>query len=302
MTTTRLRRPRIAFVTLYDAADHASWSGIPYYLSRHLQRQWGDLTYIGSLYDLTLLRWKQQLSWRLTARGYGKNYLAENDPRQTRDYAQQVVQRLGENQFDLIFSPSTIPIADFDTPLPVVTYCDSTFGALVNFYPEYSNLSAATQRNGHSMERKAVQKATLLIYTLQWTARSMLKEYGAPPDRVRVIPFGSNLDQVPPQPLTRRRRRGDRCRLLWLGRAWYRKGGDVALRVLEALSKLNVLAMLTIAGLVPPITDLPPEVAVIPYLDKQTAEGCEQPERRSSFHADRLPRSNWLRVKRHAAR
>jgi glycosyltransferase involved in cell wall biosynthesis len=277
-------RPRLAFVTLYDATDRANWSGIPYYLAQHLQRHWGEVTYIGSLADLPWLRWKQQWSWRWVARGWGKRYLAENDPRLTRHYAQQVSRRLQAAQFDVIFSPSTIPIADLATDVPIVTYCDATFGVLLNFYPEYSNLSDETLRNGHALERRAAQRATLMIYTSEWAANSIRQEYGAPPDRVKVIPFGSNLDQVPSREVALQRQRGDCCRLLWLGRAWYRKGGAVAVQVLEELIKLKVPASLTIVGLIPPVAQLPPQVSVIPYLDKQTPEGRAQFEQLMHDH------------------
>jgi glycosyltransferase involved in cell wall biosynthesis len=270
------QRPCIAFVTLYDATNCANWSGIPYFLSRHLQALWGDVTFIGSLSDLPRLRWKQQLSQRLAGRGWGKNYLAENDPRLTRHFARQVAQRIKGGQFDLIFSPSTIPIADLDTPLPIITYCDSTFAVMQDFYPEYSNLSDETIRNGYAVERKAAQRATLLIYTSEWSARSMQQAYGATPEHVKVIPFGANLDHVPTAEAVKQRQRREACRLLWLGRDWHRKGGDVAVQILTELKKMNLPATLTICGLIPPVKVLPSNVTVIPYVDKATLEGSEQ--------------------------
>jgi hypothetical protein len=145
---------------------------------------------------------------RLAQRGIGKIYRAECDPLITRHYATQVERRLKQEIYDLVFSPSTIPIADLETDLPIVTYCDSTFAVMQDFYPEYSNLSRLTIRHGHQLERKAVRKATLLVYASDWAANSAITHYGASRQRVKVVPFGANLDQTPPKKCAEQRYTG----------------------------------------------------------------------------------------------
>jgi glycosyltransferase involved in cell wall biosynthesis len=273
-------RPRIAFVTIDDANKRSSWSGIPYYLSRQIAKHWGDVHYIGSLDDLTILRLVEQFVNRLAERGIGKFYRADTDPWLTRHYARQVERRLNlGGTFDLVFSPSTIPIADLKTDLPIVTYCDSTFAAMQDFYPEYSNLSRATIRNGHQLERKAVQNATLLVYASDWAADAAITHYGAPREKVQVAPFGANLDQIPPREVAEHRNIVSPCRLLWIGRAWYRKGGDTALKIWAELIKEGIPSILTIVGCIPPVETLPDNVVVIPYLDKQSPQGNEDFDR-----------------------
>jgi glycosyltransferase involved in cell wall biosynthesis len=273
---TELSRPTIAFVTIDDAQSRSSWSGIPYYLSLHIEKEWGNVDYFGPLDDLLALRLRERLANRLVNKGIGSFYLAENDPLLTRHYAKQVERRLQQGTYDLVFSPSTIPIADLNTDLPIVTYCDSTFSVMKDFYPEYSNLSPVTIRNGHQLERKAVEKASLLVYASDWAADSAIAHYGAPRERVRVVPFGANLDQTPPRKWADQRTLADRCRLLWLGRDWERKGGGMALKILAELVKNGIPSILTIVGCMPPVDELPDNVIVIPYLDKQSSHDNEE--------------------------
>lgn len=61
----------------------------------------------------------------------------------------------------------------------------------------------------------------------EWAAQSMIHDYGAPPDNVRVVPPGIDLDRWTPAPRADR----PRPRLLFVGADFERKGGPLLLDV-----------------------------------------------------------------------
>ena len=61
----------------------------------------------------------------------------------------------------------------------------------------------------------------------EWAARSMVRDYGADPDKIRVVPPGIDLDRWMPVEPTHR----DRMRLLFVGADFERKGGPLLLDV-----------------------------------------------------------------------
>jgi glycosyltransferase involved in cell wall biosynthesis len=83
-----------------------------------------------------------------------------------------------------------------------------------------------------------------------------------------VIQFGANMEVVPPGESVLGRCEDRKCRLLFVGRDFKRKGGSYALEALEALRRRGVDAHLVILGSVPPTAPSSDQVEVIPYLDK----------------------------------
>ncbi|NJL54830.1 glycosyltransferase family 4 protein [bacterium] len=93
------------------------------------------------------------------------------------------------------------------------------------------------------------------MYSSQWAADSAIRDYGADPSKVEVIPFGANLDEPPSAEQVLSREPSSTCRLLFVGKDWQRKGGDIAVQTLIALNQMGIDTELTTVG-----TVLPPEV------------------------------------------
>jgi glycosyltransferase involved in cell wall biosynthesis len=73
--------------------------------------------------------------------------------------------------------------------------------------------------------------AKALVGWSRWTARSLMDEYGAPEERVHVVPPGVDTSVWRPEP----RARSYRPRLLFVGGDFERKGGPALLRAFTAL-------------------------------------------------------------------
>ena len=118
------------------------------------------------------------------------------------------------------------------------------------------------------MERAAIQKACLLVYPSEWVAESAARDYGADRSKISVIPFGANLEQIPPRENILRKEKSEQCRLLFVGVDWVRKGGDIAFETLIKLREMGVPAELTVCGCVPPKQSMRTAMTVIPFIDK----------------------------------
>lgn len=140
---------------------------------------------------------------------------------------------------------------------------------MIDYYSDFSH--PLSQREGNLLEQRAISKAKKLIYSSDWAAQSAIKDYGAPPEKVHIIPFGANLDWISPIPANRERK-DQRCNLLFIGKDWQRKGGDLVLAALEKLEELGIPAQLAIVGCQPPGKLPGNKIRVIPYLNKNRDE------------------------------
>lgn len=207
----------------------------------------------------------------------GRHYDFLHSKRVSRDFARQVERKLEGTSFDLLFAPVVSEmIAYLETDLPIVYMADATFSLLEDTYPRFTRLLSGSRKQSHEIEQRAIDNSELVVYASEWAAASGRTHYGCPAEKIRVEPFGTNLDDPPPASLAAERRLGETCRLLFIGREWERKGGELALGTLRALVERGVDARLTILGCEPPKASLAKieshRLDVIPYLDKNDPE------------------------------
>lgn len=287
---------KVAYVTTYDAADVHAWSGTGTHIYQALRDSGLELETLiqlgrnrvrlalpGDGVELEVsgrgLTDKRPLLYKIKKvlyKALGKNYLRDREPAVLRSYAAQVDEALEVSDCDVVFSPGTLPIAYLKSRKPIVFWTDATFGGLVEFYPLFSGLCGETLRSGHAADRTALQKCRLAIYTSDWAANTAVDIYGADPGKVRVVPFGANIqcdrtaDDV--RELTARKNFGV-CRLLFVGVDWLRKGGDLAVRVAQHLVNCGVPTELHIVGCNPP-AGLPSFVKRHGFVSKKTVAGA----------------------------
>ena len=270
---------KIAYVTRYNAKNIRSWSGLGYYIAECLEKQSISVEYIGSLKEKFgfVLKPKQYLYNYVLKNLPNQRYLRDRDPIILKHYAQQVSSKLSKINTDIVFSPGTIPIAYLECKQPIVFWTDCTFSGMVDFYPEFSNLSQETIRNGHAVENSALNRCTLAIYSSEWAAQTAINDYQVSPEKVKVVPFGANIEChrngsdirtiVDSRPT-------NKCQLLFLGVNWYRKGGDIALEVAKELNKKGLNTELTVVGCLPEVDEpLPKFVKYMGFISKSTQEG-----------------------------
>jgi glycosyltransferase involved in cell wall biosynthesis len=263
----RPARLRIAFLTAVDARDPRALSGTPYCMAQALGRHCGEVTCLGPVTPLTKRAGRAINA--LCQRTMGKRYGFEHSLPLARSYARFFRRRLARGRYDVIFADmAATEIARLDTDTPLIYASDITFALAADFYEAFSGLLRFSRRQGEEIERSAIERATLALFPSSWAARSAVEHYGADPGKVLTIPFGANFEEVPSREEVMQRQRGERCRLLFVGVDWQRKGGPIVLETLRRLEALGVEAELTVCGCVPPGGVEGSRVKVIPFLDK----------------------------------
>ena len=273
---------KLAYVTTYDSTrltGSDEWSGTGYYIAQSLESQEIDLDYVGPLEDPTVVRAVRKFKRHYYELLHRKNYQKNSDPQTLKNYARQVEQKLS-SQDKIVFSATIDPIAYLDCDLPIVFWADATFAGIVDFYPQYSNLHPEVVRDWHQMERLALEKSQLAIYSSDWAAKTAIDFYQADPNKVKVVPFGANIENeldykqikeaIAARPL-------DVCKLLFISVEWHRKGGDIAYAVTKQLNQSGLKTELTVIGCQPELEEpLPNFVKPLGFINKSTSAGKER--------------------------
>ncbi|MEO0946839.1 MAG: glycosyltransferase family 4 protein [Cyanobacteria bacterium J06641_5] len=280
---------RVGFLSSSNYFDRRAWSGTLYYMYRSLSALPLQVVPLGIPQKTTGL-WAK-IADRLP-KPVDVHSEQEGSPRELRKrfaqhlqaqkkFARIVRRQLRRTPCDVIFAPaasSDVFVLKDDIDVPLVYLSDTTFKLLSkNYSQRYAPEAAGWLERA---EEASLAKAAKIIFPSSWAVDSAISDYHVSHNVVEAIPFGANID-CPDNPADCERGRGpmDPCRLLFIGREWHRKGGDVAVEALRALHARGVKATLTIVGCTPPegysVEGLE-GLEIIPYLDKNKPEHRQQ--------------------------
>lgn len=267
----------IAYVTADDPHNLKSWSGLSYHIAESLKPHGARIHYLGPLQsEVSPTMGLRRRFWRL----FGKDLLEDREPSIVRGRGRQVMEKLRGVDADVILATHTELLAEFQSDLPIAYWSDSNFGCMLDAYPYFQGLNPCVIRRGHDYERRALQRADLVFYACDWARDAAIQQYGADPDKVKVIPFGANIQcdrTVADVDQLIAARPKDRCKLLFLGKVWARKGGDTAVAVAEHLNQSGLPTTLTLIGSEPPEGKvLPPFVRKTGFINKSDPAGLKQ--------------------------
>ncbi|MEP0754194.1 glycosyltransferase family 4 protein [Trichocoleus sp. Lan] len=280
---------KIAYATHYDIFNSRTWPrnlighcGTNYYKAKALERQLGSIEYIGPLEEmyspsLKLLskaknRWHKHISKQI--------YFSWAEPVVNQGYASQIAQKILRANPEIVLCPDINLISYLDCKQPTVVWTDASYAGLMNFYTEFSNLCSETIQQLTTMDKLTLDKCSLAIFSSDWAAQTVINTYQVDSSKVKVIPSGANVECdrtlddikeiIESRPL-------DKCKLLFLGVDWFRKGGDVALEVAIELNKSGLNVELTLVGCQPIEENPPPNFVVsLGFISKSTEEGLNR--------------------------
>ena len=268
---------RLAYVTKGDSSDVLDCSGTTFYLKRALDDSGLQTIPINNMkegrYYLTT-----GIKWVLYKFFSTKRYHRYGDPALIKYMCDQVDNSLSFIQCDAVFVTSAFPLAYLSTEKPIVYWEDCTFAALVGFYPDFTNLCDETFRDKNRMEQLFLSKCRLAIFSSEWAANSAIKYYGVDPAKVKVVPFGANLEcrrDVNEIKKIMDDKYFDVCKLLFVGKEWLRKGGDVAVKIAELLNQRGIKTELHVVGCRPK-GKMPDFVKQYGFISKKTEKGRKQ--------------------------
>lgn len=277
------RRLKIAYITSKDPSDRRAWSGTHYFMAQALEKHCGDVSYVGPLRSRMKPLVKTSSRIIRVASFNKKRYKWQShNTLVSKEYGRLISSMISTEKFDLIFaSAASTEIAYLSTDIPIISLSDATFSLMMGYYRTFSKLMNTSMRQGNLIESLAIKKAALSIFSSEWAAASAIGDYGVEKDKVRVIPFGANIDNVPALEFAvkdrlERRRSARGCKLLFLGVDWERKGGGIAFDALLELEKMGVSAELTVCGCIPPKTVSHKNLQVVPFLNKNEQEDREK--------------------------
>lgn len=278
---------KIAYLTSYDVLNSSQWAdkkiglyGAGYHLAKTLKSQDVFLEYIGPItYSSPSLIHK--FKWHFNRNFFKNDYFYFLEPEILEEYGKRISLRVTKSNSDVVLCPeNTIPIAYLNCEQPIVLWTDAPLSASIDLYAWLNNLSAETTRHLHEMEKLALDKCKLIIFLSEWAAQTTIETYGIDPAKIKVIPWGANLDtyrNFDDISSIAESKASDRTKLLFIGVDWFRKGGDIAFAVAKQLNKSGIETELTVVGCEPIIDEpLPKFVKNLGFINKYSPAGAEQ--------------------------
>lgn len=267
---------KIAFVDLWDPHDPHNWSGIPSRMVEHLSA-YSEVETIGPLVEpIRHLFWAHKVAYRLN----GARFDEQRTPVSLRHFARRITRSLRNRSVDAVLSPGSIAISYVKLGIPIVIWTDACFDAMGGYYHDFTRLCRASRRQGSAQERAALDNCRLALYASNWAADTARTHYPEHAHKIRVVPFGANLD--PAYDLTQVQRLLDAktegvCNLLFVGINWARKGGEIALEATRLLNLRGIAAKLSIVGCKPfEPGRAPPYAEVVGFLSRGDAQQRER--------------------------
>lgn len=298
------QRLNIGFLSALDPKDKRAWSGTFYYTSQALQHHCGEVIYINpkeeqptekkAFYKKLRVFVKKQFAFSPLFSIGRKYFVCHYRIFTAKRFAKTANMRLRNLPLDVIVAAaSTSEVAFLETDIPIVLVEDATFAVLHNYYPQYTNLPGSISHEMNRLSATAIHKASALIYSSTWAAQSAIEDYGADREKVHVVPMGANIDEAPAKERLLLKKESDRCRLLFIGFDWQRKGGAIAFETLLKLEEMGVPTELIVCGCVPPSSYRHPHMRIIPFLDKNDpVQNAELEQLYLSSHFLLLPTRN----------
>jgi glycosyltransferase involved in cell wall biosynthesis len=280
---------KITYVTDFDVLNPAARTahhpkavghrGRCYYAAKSLEDEQTTVQYLCPLVRKSSLFHK--LKWRFYRYLLQRNYHAWAEPSVSQSYATQISNRLSYLGSDLVMAPEINLLAYLECNLPMILWTDTPYAGLLNTYGDFSQLCQETINHFTTMDRLTLHKCQLAIFPSAWAADIAINTYQVEPTKVKVVPFGANVEcdrTFEDIKAMINARPNNKCKLLFIGVDWVRKGGDTALNIAKKLQQDGLDVELTIVGCRPPETEHPfPEfVRSFGFISKSTPEGLSQ--------------------------
>jgi glycosyltransferase involved in cell wall biosynthesis len=226
---------KIAYLYQLDASDPGVQSGRPASILRNLTELGATVQPVFALGTrVSRLSTFKKALYRLM----GRYYRGDRDPQYLSAIASEFDRQMQGKTYDMAFSPGSEAVSHLNISRPIAFCADATFANMIDYYWDFSSLPAEYIRKGHEQEAAALHRAALAIYPSEWAARSAIDYYRTDPRKVFVIPFGANLGSENERESVYRwiaEREFDELRLLFVGKSWRRKGGDLVLETARHL-------------------------------------------------------------------
>jgi len=270
---------KIAFLAAEHPKDKRTLSTSLYYMGQALEKHCGDVYYFDPINSFEK-RYLSRLIYEVSRRLFKKNVARDRLLFVAKKHGKLATQTLDGRSLDAIIAVGNPQdVAFLAADIPIMLVLDATLALQLDYYPVFSHLWKWAARQANKVEEMAYQNATALLFSSYWAARSALEDYAVDPQKVHTIFWGANLDTIPPGEMVLAKKKSERCRLLFMGIGWERKGGEIAYETLLKLEEMGIVAELIICGTTPPGELAHERMSVIPFLDKNDERQSKEIEK-----------------------
>lgn len=130
---------------------------------------------------------------------------------------------------------------------------DSPFCGVEDYYPEFANLFKTSSAQANKLSCDAFLYSRWSIVSSDWAKKRCIENYSVPGEKIEVVEFGANVDDLKMGKLSKEFSREKPINLLLSGVDWNRKGGEIAVSCAERLIMDGFHVKLHIAGMRVPV-------------------------------------------------
>jgi glycosyltransferase involved in cell wall biosynthesis len=274
-----LKTLRIAYISETSVQDRHAWSGTVYYAHKALKDFGHDMIPLGPLRPKWIRYYCMALN-QLSLFFLKKRFDYRHSTIYTKAFGKLFTKALKQHEFDcIVVCGGTEYAAYLQSNKPIFIILDRTIQGAINYHSILSNLLPASKEQSIASDKKAMQQAAKIIFSSQWAADHAINMYHLSSQKIRVMPFGANMDALPSADFVFKHKKvSDVCNLLLIGTMWKNKGADIAINALNILIQNNIKVHLTIVGCTPETPIDNPNVSIIPFLNKNEANGLKKIE------------------------
>lgn len=267
---------RVMIVSKYDPTSAQNWSGTPHFIFSQIEKMSDEV----SICTPTSMSWFRLLARiiRRFAKLFGNSSI---DLVRTKFYSKligiEVAKKIAEVKPDVVVGiAASIELAFVKTDVPIIHLSDATYASMLNYYPEFTGLWRWLVVQGNAIEQGVIENSSTIICSSHWASTSVVHDYNAPLDKVHTILLGANVKKLPVQSETDIEQKfSGVCRLLFVGKEWERKGGDIVLGVYKRLVEAGIETQLTIIGCRGKEIPDDPNITIYENINKDKADHME---------------------------
>ncbi len=239
---------KILYASSSNPVDVEIWSGLNYYIYSALKQVFETVDHFGPL--AKPVNFLDRAIMSATERLTGKYLIWSHRESNARHMGRLIDQKVREGSYDAVFAPSTPPLSYVTAKVPLFAYQDATIRGLTGLYGSVDAVQPISMKQAMRVEAKALTRCSQMFYSSQWACDCAAREYGVPQENLCFVPFGANMPGLNENEVDAviKAKRGSTLRLLFLGKDWGRKGGDIAVETARLLNDMGVPTELHLAG------------------------------------------------------
>lgn len=239
---------KIIICSTGDASSEKERGGSPYFFAESLRKKGYDAS--GLKLDMKKVKF-QRIKWIL------KRIIYLKHPRgfQYTDLFTELVNHqwpsINSEHLLIAWHPFILPKKVIENN-DFILYIDATQKQVFENYTKFIK-SSSLKSNAIKREKNIMQKSLLILCMSEWTAKSVIHDYGIEESKVNVLTGGANvkrhiLKNVLYQKNANNLLSKEPIILGFIGKDWHRKGGPFVLKVIEKLNSDGIRAYLRVIG------------------------------------------------------